>query len=61
LLCAASPEGIGVVLKCEDGSQRAISPALATFFSLLAHELDDFARVLVENSRGEAVGEVVCL
>ena len=61
LLCAASPEGTGVVLKCEDGSERPISSALATFFALLGHELDDFARVPVENSRGEAVGEVECL
>jgi L-asparaginase II len=61
LLCASSADGTGVVLKCEDGSQRPISPALATFFTLLGHELDDFARVPVENSRGEAVGEVACL
>jgi L-asparaginase II len=60
LLCAASPDGTGVVLKCEDGSQRPLSPALATFFELLGHELDDFARVPVENSRGETVGEVAC-
>jgi L-asparaginase II len=61
LLCAASPDGTGVVLKCEDGSQRPLSPALAAFFALLGHELDDFARVPVENSRGEEVGEVACL
>jgi L-asparaginase II len=61
LLCAASPDGTGVVLKCEDGSQRPLSAAPAAFFPRLGHELDEFAGVPVENSRGEEVGEVACL
>jgi L-asparaginase II len=61
LLCAASPDAIGVVLKSEDGSHRPFPPALSAFFGQLGHELAEFARVPVENSRGEVVGEVACL
>ena len=57
LLCGVTPDGTGFALKVEDGAQRALSPALAAFFS----GLDDFARVPVENSRGEVVGEVACV
>jgi L-asparaginase II len=60
LLCAASPEGTGVALKCEDGSQRGLQPALVSFCSLLGHDLGALASVPVLNSRGEEVGEVVC-
>jgi len=55
LLCGVTAEGAGFVLKAEDGAQRALSPALASFFPDLAA----FARVPVLNSRGEEVGEVV--
>ena len=55
LLCGVTPDGAGFALKVEDGAQRALSPALAFFFPGLA----EFARVPVENSRGEEVGEVV--
>jgi L-asparaginase II len=61
LLCAASPDGTGVVLKCEDGSHRPTSPAVAAFLARLGHELAGYDRVPVENSRGEVVGEVTCL
>jgi len=61
LLCAVSPDGTGVVLKCEDGSHRPTSPAVAAFLARLGHELDGYDRVPVENSRGEVVGEVTCL
>jgi L-asparaginase II len=60
LLCAASPDGIGFVLKVEDGNQRALPPALRSFLPDLERQLDSFASVPVENSRGEVVGEVVC-
>jgi L-asparaginase II len=60
LLCAASPDGTGVVLKGEDGSQRPLSPALAAFFALLGHDLREFESVPITNSRGEAVGEIRC-
>jgi L-asparaginase len=55
LLCAASPDGRGVVLKVEDGAQRALRPALARFLGLD----EDLAVVPLENSRGERVGEIV--
>ena len=31
LFCAASPDGLGIALKVEDGAFRAIRPALAAF------------------------------
>ena len=54
LICAASPEGVGVALKVEDGNMRALRPALASFLGLG----DELGRVPLENSRGERVGEV---
>ena len=56
LLCAASPEGRGVVLKVEDGNSRGLRPALASFLGLE----EGFAVVPVESSRGEIVGEIAC-
>ena len=53
LLCAVSPDGTGVALKCEDGNSRALRPALARFLEV------DLGSVPVESSRGEVVGEVV--
>jgi L-asparaginase II len=59
LLCALAPDGIGVAAKVEDGTPRALRPALAAFLAPLGHQLgDDFARVTIRNSRGEEVGEV---
>jgi L-asparaginase II len=54
LLCGITPEGAGFALKAEDGAFRALSPALTCFFQ----GLDEFARVPLENSRGEELGEV---
>jgi L-asparaginase len=56
LLCAASPGGVGYAVKVEDGSMRALRPALASFLGLG----EGFATVPVENSRGEVVGEIAC-
>jgi L-asparaginase II len=53
LLCAVSADGVGVVLKAEDGNQRPLGPALAQFLGF-----EEFERVPVTNSRGEEVGEV---
>jgi len=53
LLCAVSPDGTGVALKCEDGNSRALRPALGRFLD------EDLGSVPVESSRGEIVGEVV--
>jgi L-asparaginase II len=59
LLCAAGPDGIGIALKCEDGSARPVKPALAALLAHLEAELEaSFARVPIRNSRGEVVGEV---
>jgi L-asparaginase II len=57
LMCAAGPDGLGVALKVEDGSNRAIRPALHAFVGRLGLELPDgFARVPVRNAHGEDVG-----
>jgi L-asparaginase II len=58
LLCAASPEGLGVALKVEDGNTRAVRSGLATFLGRLAIDTGDLGAVTVEDSRGERVGEI---
>jgi L-asparaginase II len=58
LVCAASPEGLGVALKVEDGSVRAVRSALVAFLGDLGVDLEDLAVDPVRNSRGEAVGEI---
>ena len=58
LLCAVSCGRVGVAVKVEDGSARALQPALHAFLSRLGHDLPQFASVPVENSRGETVGEI---
>jgi L-asparaginase II len=59
LLCAVSEDRIGVALKSEDGNPRPLRPAAAAFLRHVGIELDEFASIPVENSRGEQVGEVV--
>jgi L-asparaginase II len=60
LMCAAGPDGLGVALKIEDGSNRAIRPALHAFLGRLGLKLPDgFARVAVRNAHGEDVGGVM--
>jgi L-asparaginase II len=54
LICAASPDGLGVALKVEDGAMRGLRPALAAFLELG----EDWGTVPVENSRGERVGRI---
>jgi L-asparaginase II len=58
LLCAAAADGLGVALKCEDGSSRPLGPALAAFLAPLGIDLGDLATAPIANSRGELVGEV---
>jgi len=58
LLCAVSREGLGVALKVEDGSTRAVRSGLAAFLSRLGHDVGDLGVVPVTNSRGEVVGEL---
>jgi L-asparaginase II len=57
LLCASNGT-VGVALKVEDGNGRAIGPAASTFFRYLGLDLGDLAVVMLENSRGEQVGEI---
>jgi len=54
VFCAASPDGLGVALKVEDGAGRARRAAVAKLLGLP----DDWARWPVKNSRDETVGEI---
>lgn len=58
LMCAASPDGLGIVLKVADGNSRALRPALTAFTAELGADLSAFAEVPLENSRGERAGAV---
>lgn len=58
LFCAAGPDGIGVALKVEDGSDRAREPALARFLGLLGASVGELAVVPVRDLQGETVGEI---
>ena len=58
LLCAASPDGIGLALKVEDGAGRAVGVALARFLARLGIDAGWPEQVSLENSRGEVVGVV---
>jgi L-asparaginase II len=55
LFCAASPEGLGVALKVEDGTHRALQPAVGSFLDL---DGQAFGPARVTNSRDEVVGVV---
>ena len=57
LLCAARGD-LGIALKVEDGAQRPLGPAVASFLAELGLEADDLASAPVVNSRGEVVGEL---
>lgn len=64
--CAAIPEqGIGCVVKVEDGAQRAQVPAIIRLLQYLdalpaqlPPRLEEFRRRPIRNTRGETVGEV---
>jgi L-asparaginase II len=59
LFCAASPEGLGLALKVEDGNGRAFRPALAAFGAGLGLQLEDFAEVPLPNTHGEPAGALL--
>ena len=59
LLCAAGPGGLGIALKVEDGSMRAMRPALAELLRRLGFETGELGVEPLENSLGEIVGEIV--
>ena len=58
LLCAASADGLGVALKVEDGSTRAVRSGIAAFLGRLGLDTGELCILPVENSRGELVGEL---
>jgi L-asparaginase II len=58
VMCAAGPRGLGVALKIEDGTGRAVGPATAAFLARLGYPVEKLERAPVENSRGEVVGEI---
>jgi L-asparaginase II len=58
LLCGASPEGLGLALKIEDGTWRAARPAVAAFLERMGLDPGRLAEMPVRNSRGEVVGEL---
>jgi L-asparaginase II len=58
LLCAAG-NGVGVALKCADGSSRALGPAAARFLAEIDVDLSALEHARLRNSRGEVVGEIV--
>jgi L-asparaginase II len=53
LFCARSPEGEGYVFKVEDGSTRALRPAIGQVLGL-----DAFRTVELLSTRGDAVGSI---
>jgi L-asparaginase II len=58
LLCAAGPDGFGLALKVEDGSNRALRPALGAFVESVGLDGSAFGSVPICNSRNEVVGEL---
>jgi L-asparaginase II len=58
VLCASSPDGLGVALKVEDGSWRALPSALAAFLERHGVAGDLSAEQPLRNSRGEVVGVI---
>jgi L-asparaginase II len=58
LLCAVSPDGLGVCLKVVDGSFRALAPAAAHVLARLGFAADALGDFELTNSRGERIGEL---
>ena len=58
LFCAAGPGGLAIALKVEDGTYRAVRPAVAELLRRLGFETGELGLVPLENSRGEMVGEI---
>jgi L-asparaginase len=58
LHCAVGPDGLGIALKVEDGSMRAMRPALGTFLAQLGHRAGRLGPGPVRNSHGDIVGEI---
>jgi L-asparaginase II len=59
VLCAASPEGLGLALEVEDGAARAVPAALGAFLERLGVDPGEgLGPGPVWSSRGEEVGEI---
>jgi L-asparaginase II len=58
LICAASPDGLSLAVKVEDGAHRARRPAVGRFLDELELDASLFGPTPVGNSRNEVVGEV---
>jgi L-asparaginase II len=58
LLCAARPDRFGLALKVEDGSNRALRPALGAFLESVGLDGSAFGPVPICNSRNEVAGEL---
>jgi L-asparaginase II len=58
LLCAASPDGLGIAVKVEDGGGRAVRSAAASFLGRFDLDTGELGVLPVRNSRGEIVGEI---
>lgn len=58
LLCAVSPDGLGIAVKVEDGGGRAVRSATAAFLGRLGLDTGDLGDVQLENSRGEIAGSI---
>ena len=61
LLCAATPDGLGLALKAEDGNARALPPALGVLLRRLGLAAEPFGPVELRNSRDDVVGELVAM
>ena len=64
LICAVSPEGVGVGLKVVDGNGRGVRPALGAFLARLGLDSEalgeaGLGRLPLLNSRREECGEIV--
>ncbi len=58
LLCAASPDGLAIAVKVEDGGSRAVGPGVGAFLIRLGIEPGDLVSDPVLDSRGQVVGEI---
>jgi L-asparaginase II len=58
VMCVAGPRGLGLAVKIEDGSGRAVGPATAAFLAGLGYPVERLDSTPVLNSRGEIVGEI---
>jgi L-asparaginase II len=61
LLCAVSPDGLGLALKVEDGNGRALRPATGAFLEQLGLRSDPFGPAPIRNSRDDVVGRLETL